>query len=121
MMGLSRDTFYRYKDAVEEGGVQALLDKPRTNPNPKNRVDELTEEAVLCYAVDYPAHGQARTSNELCEYGTFVSPSGARSTWLRQNLAGFKDRLKNLEAKVASEGMILTEAQVAGGPGAQEA
>ena len=32
MMGLSRDTFYRYKDAVDEGGVQALLDKPGESP-----------------------------------------------------------------------------------------
>lgn len=113
MMGLSRDTFYRYKDAVKEGGVQALLDKPRRKPNPKNRVDEITEGAVLSYAVDYPAHGQTRTSNELRKLGTFVSPSGVRSIWLRHNLACFKDRLKNLEAKVASEGIILTEAQVA--------
>lgn len=37
MMGLSRDIFYRYKDAVEEGGVQALLDKPRRKPNEKKR------------------------------------------------------------------------------------
>ena len=27
MMGLSRDTFYRYKAAVEEGGVEGLLEK----------------------------------------------------------------------------------------------
>ena len=37
MMGLSRDTFYRYRDAVEEGGVEALLEKPRRGPNLKNR------------------------------------------------------------------------------------
>ena len=29
VMGLSRDTFYRYKDAVEDGGVEALLEKDR--------------------------------------------------------------------------------------------
>ena len=113
MMGLSRYTFYRYKDAVEEGGVQALLDKHRRKPNPKNRVDEVTEEAVLTYTVDFPAHGQTSTSNELRKLGTFVSPSGVRSIWLRHNLACFKDRLKNLEAKIASEGIVLTEAQVA--------
>ena len=28
-MGLSRDTFYRYRDAVEEGGVEALLERTR--------------------------------------------------------------------------------------------
>ena len=87
MMGLSRGTFYRYKDAVEGGGVQALLDKPRRKPNPKNRVDEATEEAVLSYAVDYPAHGQTRTSNKLRKLGTFVSPSGIHSIWLRHDLA----------------------------------
>ena len=38
IMGLSRDTFYRYKDAVEDGGVEALLDTDRRKPNPKNRV-----------------------------------------------------------------------------------
>ena len=43
MMGLSRDTFYRYRDAVEDGGVEALLEKPRRVPNFKNRVDEETE------------------------------------------------------------------------------
>jgi transposase len=110
MMGLSRDTFYRYKEAVDEGGVQALLDKPRRKPNPKNRVeDEATEDAVTKHAIDYPAHGQTRTSNELRKLGTFVSPSGVRSIWLRHNLSCFRDRLKALEAKVASEGIILTE------------
>ena len=26
IMGLSRDTFYRYQNAVEQGGVEALID-----------------------------------------------------------------------------------------------
>jgi len=33
VMGLSRDTFYRYKSAVEEGGVEALLERTRRKPN----------------------------------------------------------------------------------------
>ena len=113
VMGLSRDTFYRYKQAVEDGGVEALLHKDRRKPNPKNRVDERTEEAVLAYSLDFPAHGQVRASNELRKQGVFVSPSGIRSIWLRHKLACFKDRLKALEEKVAQEGVILTEAQVA--------
>ncbi len=46
-MGLSRDTFYRYKSAVDEGGVEALLDRNRRKPNLANRVDEVTEDAVV--------------------------------------------------------------------------
>lgn len=112
-MGLSRDTFYRYKAAVEQGGVESLFDKSRRQPNLKNRVDELTEQSVLTHAIDYPAHGQLRVSNELRKTGVFVSPSGVRSIWLRHGLANFKERLKALEAKVAAQGIILTEAQVA--------
>lgn len=57
-MGLSRDTFYRYKKAMEEAGVEALLHKDRRKPNPKNRLDDRTEEAVLAYSLDFAAHGQ---------------------------------------------------------------
>ena len=46
VMGLSRDTFYRYKSAVDEGGVEALLETTRRKPNLANRVDEATEQAV---------------------------------------------------------------------------
>ena len=38
VMGYSRDTFYRYQQAVEEGGVEALVEKSRRKPNIRNRV-----------------------------------------------------------------------------------
>ena len=112
VMGLSRDTFYRYKAAAEDGGVEALFDRSRRVPNYKNRVEEATEKAVLAYAVDFPAHGQLRASNELRKQGIFVSPSGVRSVWVRNGLGNFKQRLQGLEEKVLKEGIILTEAQV---------
>ena len=112
MMGVSRDTFYRYKDAMDEGGVESLFDQNRRVPNRKNRVDPMIEQAVADYAIEQPAHGQVRVSNELRKKGIFVSPSGVRSVWLRHDLANFKQRLKALEAKVAEEGLILTESQV---------
>lgn len=107
VMGLSRDTFYRYKAAVDQGGVEALISKDRRRPNLKNRVDEHTESAVVAYAVEEPAHGQVRASNELRKKGVFISPSGVRSVWLRHRLARFKDRLRTLEEK-----LILTESQI---------
>lgn len=113
VMGVSRDTFYRYQELANEGGVEALIDKSRRSPNLKNRVDSTIEDAVKTYAIDYPAHGQHRTSNELRKLGIFVSGSGVRSIWLRHDLENFKKRLKALEAKVASEGILLNDAQVA--------
>ncbi|AMC34304.1 IS481 family transposase [Janthinobacterium sp. B9-8] len=113
MMGLSRDTFYRYQHAVEDGGVEALFDANRRKPNPKNRVDEATESAVIAYATEQPAHGQVRTSNELRLRGVFVSASGVRSIWLRHDLASFKQRLHALEKQVTEQQIVLSEAQVA--------
>ena len=112
IMGLSRDTFYRYQNAVEQGGIDALVDQNRRKPNIKNRVDEHTEAAVVAYAIEQPAHGQARASNELRKHGVFISPSGVRCVWLRNQLGSFKDRLRALEAKMAKENLILTESQV---------
>ncbi|OQS37528.1 IS481 family transposase [Chromobacterium haemolyticum] len=113
VMGLSRDTFYRYQNAVADGGVEALFDANRRKPNPKNRVDDVIEAAVVAYATEQPAHGQVRVSNELRQRGVFVSPSGVRSVWLRHDLASFKQRLRALEHLVAEQAIVLTDSQIA--------
>lgn len=112
VMGFSRDTFYRYQAARDEGGVEALIDANRRKPNIKNRVEEATEAAVTAFALEQPAFGQVRVSNELRQRGIFVSPSGVRSVWLRKNLESFKKRLAALERHVAETGDVLTEAQI---------
>lgn len=112
IMGVSRDTFYRYQELVDDGGIDALINQNRRIPNVKNRVDEQIENAVVQYAIEYPAHGQHRSSNELRKKGIFVSGSGVRSVWLRHNLENFKKRLKALEDKIATEAIILSEWQI---------
>lgn len=112
MMGLSRDTFYRYKSAVEEGGMDALFDKNRRVPNFKNRIDERIEKRICELALEQPAYGQVRVANELRQAGMSVSPAGVRSVWQRHNLERFALRLAALEKKMAAEGLVLTEAQL---------
>lgn len=73
-MGYCRDTFYRHKSAVDEGSVEALLERTRSKPNLVNRVDHATEQAVIKSVNDFPAYGQARTSNELRKLGALSRP-----------------------------------------------
>ncbi len=112
VMGFSRDTFYRYQKAAEEGGVDALINLSKKVPNRKNRVAPEIEKALVQIAIDQPAWGQVRTSNELRKKGLSISPAGVRCVLMRHNLENMKKRLNALEEKVAKEGHVLTEAQL---------
>lgn len=112
IMGVSRDTFYRYQEAKTTGGLEGLLDKPRNSPNFKNRTAPEIEKAVIQIAFDEPAYGQTRASNELKSKGLSISGAGVRGIWIRNNLETFKKRLENVEKIVAKEGKVLTEAQL---------
>lgn len=113
VMGVSRQHFYDIKQAVAEGGLEALREKSRRKPNIRNRTAPATEEAVLAIALEEPALGQVRVANELRKRGIILSAAGVRCVWQRHGLETFKKRLKRLETKAAQEGWVYTEAQLA--------
>jgi transposase InsO family protein len=111
-LGISRQHYYDIRKAIEEEGLEGLLEKSRRAPRYGNRVAIEIEEKILEYSLQYPTHGQVRAANELKKSGIQISAGGVRSIWMRHNLQVKSLRLKRLEQWAAENTEVLTESQV---------
>jgi len=111
-LGVSRQHYYDIREAIQEEGIEGLLEKSRRAPRIGNRVAPEIEQKVLDYSLEYPTQGQSRSANELKKKGIIISAGGIRSIWLRHNLQTKSLRLKRLEQWAAEHTNILTESQI---------
>lgn len=96
-LGVFRQHHYDIKSAIEEEGLEGLLEKSRRVPRIANRVAPEIEQKVLDYSLEFPTQGQKRVANELKKQGIQISDGGIRSIWLRHNMPIASLRLKRLE------------------------
>jgi transposase InsO family protein len=89
-----------------------LQEISRKKPILANRTAPEIAAWIVEFSLAQPAFGQIRVANEMRKLGHAISPAGVRGVWRRHDLETMKKRRKAREAKIAQEGLILTEARV---------
>lgn len=87
LSGVSRDTIYRHRRLLKEGGSNALKRQETANLRHKNCIALSIENTVVQFSIEHPHPGQQKVALKVkAEHGMDISPGGVRSIWLRQNM-----------------------------------
>ncbi len=98
LSGVSRDTIYRHRRLIKQGGIDALRRQETPNHRHQNRTEEEIETLVIEFSLQNPHLGQAQVSRQLrANYSVEISPAGVRYIWLRENMNTATLRLAKLE------------------------
>lgn len=111
-LNVSRQHFYDIRQAVQDEGIEGLLEKSRRQARPRNRINESIEKKILDHSLEFPTHGQVRVENELKKQGITVSAGGIRAVWIRAGIKTEKLRLRRLEKWAQEHKGVLSENQV---------
>lgn len=65
LSGVSRDTIYRHRKLIEQGGVEALQRQETPNLHHKNRTEKAIEQIVIEFSLANPHLGQSQVSRRL--------------------------------------------------------
>lgn len=97
--GVSRDTIYRHRKLIKEGGVLALKRQILASHPHQNRTDQAIADIVIEFSLDNPHLGQLQVSNHLRKhYQIELSASGIRNVWLRENMQTCALRLQRKQS-----------------------
>lgn len=98
LSGVSRDTIYRHRRLIKQGGIDALRRQETPDLRHKNRAEEHLEKVVVEFSLKNPHLGQAQVSRQLkANKAIEISPNGVRQIWLREKMNTAVLRLAKLE------------------------
>lgn len=86
LFGISRATFYLWKNAFEQYGMAGLERKEPQKPKMPNQVNQKIEQEILEYVVNNPKDGPKRIYYELKTEGSDIGESGIYNVLKRNNL-----------------------------------
>ena len=110
--GISRTTFYEYKQRFEQDGLEGLRDLP---PIPKSHPMATPDEhagRLLEVSLEHPAWGCDRLSAHLKLEGISISGPTIQRILTKNGLRTRYDRWLRLEAEAAEQGFALSEEQL---------
>ena len=85
--GVSRDTIYRHRRLIKQGGIQALKRQVNEDNVHGNRTEKDVADTVIEFSVNNPHLGQVQVSNHLRKhYEIDISATGVRNVWLREHM-----------------------------------
>jgi transposase InsO family protein len=113
LLGISRQTWYRWAGRARRYGLAALMPKGRRSPVMPNAVAPEVVEIVLAEAVARPTLGAGRLLEHLADRGVVLSASGVQKLLRRHNLGRRARRVAALANICAAETGLLA-------PGAKE-
>lgn len=103
LSGVSRDTIYRHRKRIKEGGLQSLKRQVRDDHYHQNRTDREIANTVIEFALDNPHLGQLQVANQLRKhYRIELSASGVRNVWRRENMQTCALRLQKKKSLSAA-------------------
>lgn len=114
VFGISRTTFYRWRNRAEHYGLDALMPKPRRRPSQPNATPVWQIEIILAEAIARPTLGARQLLEPLAERGVHLSASGVQKILRGHRLGKRAQRVAALAQITAVGTGVVTEEALAG-------
>ena len=110
VFGISRKTFYKWRNAAELYGLAALWPKKRRRPAMANATPTHVVETLLTVAVTSPTLGCRQYADRLADHGFEVSKSTVQTLLVAHGLGRRAQRLARAAAITAMTSGLCTDA-----------